>query len=276
MAKQRKGALLIIGGHEEKEGDRPILEEVARRVKEGNGVVTVMTVATQYPEEVGANYTRVFKELGVREVRVVDIRTREDAYNDRSVKSVQDAEVIFFTGGDQLRITSQMGDTPVYHAMLDGHTRGCAIAGTSAGAAVMSQTMLVAGPSDKSSDLSALNMAPGLGLISGIVVDSHFAERGRMGRLLGAVSQNPANIGLGIDEDTAVVVENDERFTVMGSGAVYVVDGREITYSTLSEQTSAGVISIFDVRAHVLGAGEQFDLTARRPIIRPEAKEGAG
>src|SRR5215208_6896183 len=130
----------------------------------------------------------------------------------------------------------------------------------------MPETMLIAGASDKSNQISALDMAPGLAFMQGVVIDSHFAERGRMGRLLGAVAQNPRNIGLGIDEDTAIIVTGQERFEVIGSGAVYVVDGMDISYSSLSEQQPEGIISIFDIRLHVLGQGDHFDLRARRPL----------
>src|SRR5215203_1542711 len=126
--------------------------------------------------------------------------------------------------------------------------------------------MLIAGASDKSNRVSALEMAPGLAFISGVVIDSHFAERGRMGRLLGAVAQNPRNIGLGIDEDTAIVVTGEERFAVIGSGAVYVVDGMDISYSSLSEKQPEGILSIYDVKLHVLGQDDHYDLCARCPV----------
>jgi cyanophycinase len=151
-------------------------------------------------------------------------------------------------------------------------TKGRMIVGTSAGAAAMPETMLVGGPSDKSGEVSTLAMAPGLGLISGVAIDSHFAERGRMGRLLGVVAQNPRNLGLGIDEDTAIVVEGNEQFRVIGSGAVYVVDGAEISYSSLSETSPEGIISIYDVKLHVLGNGDRFDLTNRRPVVVKEVE----
>jgi cyanophycinase len=110
-------------------------------------------------------------------------------------------------------------------------------------------------------------------LIKGVVIDSHFAERGRIGRLLGAVVQNPRNLGVGIDEDTAIVVEGEDHFRVIGSGAVYVVDGADISYSSLSEKSPEGVVSIHDVKLHVLGDGDSFDLASRRPIVDPEVRE---
>lgn len=134
----------------------------------------------------------------------------------------------------------------------------------------MPETMLVSGPGDESHHIAAVQMAPGLGFLPGVVVDSHFAERGRMGRLLGAVSQNPRNLGLGIDEDTAIIVEREQRFRVLGSGAVYVADGSAITYSSLSEQDPEGILRIHDVLLHVLGDGDHFDLTKRRPVVHEE------
>jgi len=137
----------------------------------------------------------------------------------------------------------------------------------------MSEAMLISGPSDQSQEISALGMAPGLGLTHEIVIDSHFAERGRIGRLLGAVAQNPKNLGIGIDEDTAIIVEREERFRVRGSGAVYVVDGTEVDYSSLSEKNPEGILSVFGVRLHVLGDGDTYDLRNRQPIIPDEVQQ---
>jgi cyanophycinase len=273
-----RGSLIIVGGHEEKDKDaeRPILEEIARRARRRKGNLVVVTVATQQPAQMAANYRKVFRELDIRDLDVVDIRSRDDAHDDAAVAKVRDASVVYFTGGDQLRITSQVGDSPVFRCLLDTYRRGATIAGTSAGAAAMSETMLVSGAGDESAEISALGMAPGLGFISGVVVDSHFAERGRFGRLLGAVAQNPKNIGLGIDEDTAIVVDQDEWFRVIGSGAVYVVDGTGVSYSSLSERRPAGVLSIFDVKVHVLGDGDSYDLTRRCPNLPDERLEASG
>ncbi|HYO48721.1 MAG TPA: cyanophycinase [Chloroflexia bacterium] len=265
MSRKPKGSLIIIGGGEDKVGGEAILKEVADRAKRRRGRLALVTVATQQPEEVAEEYTKLFKELGVRKVDVVDIRVREEAYLEANVEKIIKSSVVFFTGGDQLRITSQIGDSPVFRCLRDIHEQGGTIAGTSAGAAAMSETMLVGGPSDQSNEISALAMAPGLGFMSNIVIDSHFAQRGRIGRLLGAVSQNPRNLGVGIDEDTAIIVDRAERFRVIGSGAVYVVDGQDVSYSSLSEEYAEGILSIFDVRLHVLGEDDVFDLSSRRP-----------
>jgi cyanophycinase len=266
MGNRPKGSLIIIGGHEDKNGDREILEEVARRAKRGSNRIVVVTVATQEPQALAEEYQTVFGELGVKHVDTLDIRTRDEARDEANIEKLRGAPVIFFTGGDQLRITSQIGDSDVFTCMREIYFAGGTIVGTSAGAAAMPETMLVGGASDESHRISALSMAPGLALTQGLVIDSHFAERGRIGRLLGAVVQNPRNLGIGIDEDTAIVLEGNDCFRVIGSGAIYVVDGSQISYSSLSEKNPEGVVSINDVRLHVLGADDQFDLRQRRPI----------
>jgi cyanophycinase len=273
MSKKPKGKLVIIGGHENRDGRPRILEEVAKEAIKHQGSLVIVTVATNSPEAPGQEYIDVFKELGVKKVEVLDIRERGEAEDEAHIQKLDKAAVVFFTGGDQLRITSQIGDSLVFSRMREIFAEGRMIVGTSAGAAAMPETMLIGGPSDKSSEVSTLAMAPGLGLISGVAIDSHFAERGRMGRLLGVVAQNPRNLGIGIDEDTAIVVEGNEHFRILGSGAVYVVDGAEVSYSSLSEKSPEGIITIHDVKLHVLGDADQFDLTSRRPIVPEEARQ---
>jgi cyanophycinase len=266
MTHKAKGQLIIIGGHEDKDsdGEKKILETVAAQVKTGG--LTIITVATQFPQEVAEEYTQVFKQLGVKTIKTLDIRSREQAFDEANVKKVTDASVVFFTGGDQLRITSQIGDSPLFQILQQRYLDGITIAGTSAGAAAMPETMLVGGSGNESNRISGLEMAPGLAFISGVAIDTHFAERGRIGRILGVVAQNPRNLGLGIDEDTAIVVKHDQ-FHVLGSGAVYVADGTLVTYSSLSEEHPEGVISIFNLTLHVLSENDHFDLSTRQPIM---------
>ena len=267
MSEQQNGKLIIIGGHEDKEGDEKILKEVCQAAIEKSGKLVIVTVATHLPQEVSEDYINVFKDLGVPQVEVLDVRERGEAEQEDYLSGLDNAAVIFFTGGDQLRITSQIGDSVVFQHMRRLFKEGGTIAGTSAGAAAMPETMIVSGPSDESNRISSLSMAPGLGLIRDAVIDSHFAERGRMGRLLGAVAQNPRNLGLGIDEDTAIITDGVTSFRVVGTGAVYVIDGSDITYSSLSEKKADGIITIHNVRVHVLGEGDCFDLKERRPIV---------
>jgi cyanophycinase len=270
-----RGTLVVIGGHEDRssDGERVILREVARRAARRAGALLIVTVATDRPGETAELYRRLFHGLGVERVQHLRIESREDAQDAAAVRRVEEAGLLFFTGGDQLRITSQVGDSPVYQCMMARYREGLTIAGTSAGAAAMPETMIVAGPGDASADQSDLGMAPGLGLVDSVVVDSHFAERGRIGRLVVAVAQNPKNLGLGIDEDTAVVLA-DGGFRVIGSGAVSVVDGAGIDYSSLSERRR-GVTNVFGVRLHVLAAGAAFDLERRRPSLTPQHADAA-
>ena len=156
-------------------------------------------------------------------------------------------------------------------AIRKSYESGVTLAGTSAGTSCMSETMLVGGSGDESHKVGgALLMAPGLGLMTNVIIDQHFAERGRIGRLLGAVAQNPRILGVGIDEDTAIIV-NDGRFRVFGSGAVYVIDAISESYTNVSEEEPEKTMSVFDVRLHILSAGDSFDLATRRPS-RADAK----
>jgi len=250
-----------------------ILRHVAQAAKADRGWLVLITVATEAPGEVAATYRTAFKALGGKRIEVLDIRTREQAHAEEHVRMVRGASVVFFTGGDQLRLTSQLGDSPVFQALEKLLAQGGTVVGTSAGAAAMPATMIISGAGETSNAISALGMAPGLGLIDDVVIDSHFAERGRMGRLLGAVAQNPRNLGLGIDENTAIVVHQGKNFQVIGTGAVYVVDGSHISFSGLSDHHPEGVLSLYGVRLHVLAAGDKFDLQRRCPVLSAARKQ---
>lgn len=264
------GTLIIIGGHEDHEGERDILKEVAAHVHKRRLVLA--TIASHEPEGYLEQYQKSFSELGINDVSELYIDDRSDALSVEKLKLLEGVDAIFFSGGDQLRITSQIGDTPVFERVRQIFEDGGVIAGTSAGATAIGETMLVAGQSRNSFRLGDLHLAPGLGLIRNVIIDQHFAQRGRIGRLLGAVAQNPRMLGLGIDEDTAVVAEG-QRFRVIGSGAVYVVDGSATSYSNVSEGHADAMLSISDVRLHVLKTGDSFDLEARRPQPGPADEE---
>ena len=255
------GPLIIIGGHEDKEGKRLILKEVADRVRHGKLVIA--TVASQEPDGYFDAYRRAFKGLGVGELVELYVRHRAETLGDDALAVLDGAAGVFFTGGDQLRISSQIGDTPVERRIREIHAAGGLIAGTSAGASVMSDTMLVGGASGESHRIGDLHIAAGMSLIRGVIIDQHFAERGRIGRLLGAVAQNPRVLGIGIDEDTAIVVEGG-RFRVVGRAGVYVVDGAGVTQSNIAEAKPDRALSIYDVRMHVLAHGDCFELAGRR------------
>jgi cyanophycinase len=258
------GTLIIIGGHEDKQNDRVILREVAERLL--GGKLVVATVASSDPSSYFREYQRVFHDLGLTDVVELYVSQRAEALGCEKLRAFEGASGVFFSGGDQLRISSQIGDTGIEQKVREIFDAGGVIAGTSAGASVMSDTMLVRGSSGESYRIGDLHMAAGLGLIRNVIIDQHFAERGRIGRLLGAVAQNPRQLGIGIDEDTAVVV-NYPHFRVIGSGAVYVVDCNGATHSNIAEASPERALSVYDVRLHVLSAGDRFDLSARRPML---------
>ena len=265
------GPLIIIGGHEDKDGERVILREVARRLNGGRMVIA--TVASHEPDGYFDAYREAFSALGVDDLVELYVEERAESLEDQTLAALEGAGGVFFSGGDQLRISSQIGDTPIERRIRELHRAGAVIAGTSAGASVMSETMLVKGASSESYRIGDLHMAPGLGLVRDLIIDQHFAERGRYGRLLGAVAHNPRLMGVGIDEDTAIVVEG-RSFRVIGSGAAYVVDGETATHSNIAEADCDRPLSMFDVRMHVLSSGDRFDLDRRRPAAGPH-EEGA-
>jgi cyanophycinase len=271
MAERRKqgskGPLIIIGGGEDKEGDRIILREVVKHL--GGGRLVIATVASHEPEGYFESYERAFADLGVTDLVELYVKDRSETLDPNKLGLLDGAAGVFFSGGDQLRISSQIGDTPIEQRVREIHERGGLLAGTSAGASMMSETMLVKGTSGESYKIGDLHMAPGLGLVRNMIIDQHFAERGRFGRLFGAVAHNPRELGIGIDEDTALVFE-DNRFVVIGSGCVYVVDGAGVTLSNIAEAEPERALSMFDVRLHVLSAGDTFDVNRRRPAEVPD------
>jgi cyanophycinase len=258
------GTLVIIGGGEDKQNDRTILKEVAAHAE--NGSLVVATVASDEADAVWETYERVFKNLGVKRIKHLDVSRREDATDAVHLKTLDEARVVFFTGGDQLKIAARLGGTRVAERVREIYTSGGTIAGTSAGASVMSETMIAAGAGGASIGLrETLHMAPGLGFTRHLVIDQHFAQRGRIARLLGAVAQNPRLLGVGIDEDTAVILQHGTYFDVIGSGSVYVVDAQGVTDSNISEASAGSALSVFGSVLHVLAAGDAFSIVQRKP-----------
>jgi cyanophycinase len=261
---RKRGTLLIIGGHESKNGDSIILKDVVERA--GSGALVVTTVASEVAKDVWEEYRDVFKKLGVQDVRHLHIEDRETAITNPPLDVLDGASVVFFTGGQQIKITTQLGGTLLCEKIQELYDDGGTVAGTSAGASVLCDTMIIGGGSESSHKVEGqLMLAPGLGLIGDVIVDQHFAERGRIGRLLGAVAQNPRMLGIGIDENTAVVVERERKLRVLGDGAVYIADAFGVTHTNLADEDLDRTMSIFDVRLHLLSQGDVFDLETRRP-----------
>lgn len=269
-----KGYLVIIGGAEDKKKDCEILKEVVSIYKEKKGPLVILTSATDYPREVGEDYKEVFTSLGVEDIKVVDIRTRSEANTKLNIEAIKEAGCIFFTGGDQIKITSLIGGTLFYEALINAYLKGTLIVGTSAGASCLSSTMIVEGEDDSSPSRCTIKMAPGLDVIRGVIIDQHFAQRGRIGRILSATAQNPEILGVGIDENTAIVIEGKDNFRVIGEGAVTVVDGNSILHTNVSELTQDEILAITNVKMHILPKGYGYNLKSRTPIIKKGVQGG--
>ncbi|MEH2074208.1 MAG: cyanophycinase [Nostoc sp.] len=260
-----KRQLVIIGGAEDKEGDCQILRDFVRRAGGTKAYIAIMTAATELPREVGENYIRVFQRLGAENVRILDTETREDASSSTALEAINKATGIFFTGGDQARITNILKDTEIDVAIHKRFGEGIVIAGTSAGAAVMPDKMIVEGDSQTHPRIETVEMGPGLGFLPGVVIDQHFSQRGRLGRLISALILEPAVLGFGIDENTAMVV-TDNQVEVIGEGAVTIVDESEATYNNMGEILKDESLAIFGAKLHILPHGFKFDLKTRQPI----------
>jgi len=260
------GNLIIIGGAEDKEGKKEILTRVCNSIDKSKDMLLIATIATEYPKEAAIKYKAVFGELKVKNIKVLDISERRDAFEEANVNLIKEASLIFFTGGDQLRITSLIGGTLIYDALKEACSRGAFIVGTSAGASVMSDTMIVQGKDDDSPRKCTLKMSPGLGLIKDVIIDQHFAQRGRIGRLLTGIAQNPEILGIGIDENTGIIVNRSGIIEVIGEGAVYFIDGSSITYTNVSELYSDEILSMHNVKLHILTDKNKFDLIKKLPF----------
>lgn len=265
MSEQVAGNLLIIGGNEDKQGDCIILRKFIAMAGGRDARIAVITTATEYPREVGDEYRSLFTEFGAACVNILYITNRESANDQHQIAEIDNCSGIFFTGGDQLRLTSILGGSGVDAAIRRAYLKGTIIAGTSAGASVMSDTMIVDGSSSDTPKKDSLSMAHGMGLLGEVVIDQHFAQRGRINRLLAAVAQNPHIMGIGIDEDTALCVSPQASFSVMGSQTATIIDGKNIIHSNISESKQFDPLALTNVILHVLPSGFGFDLKRRTP-----------
>ncbi len=257
------GRLIIVGGGEDRTGDSIILRRFVEIAGGIDARIVVIGTATGEPEELGADYEEAFNAIGVSEVFVLPIATRDQANAPDVVAAIENATGIYFTGGDQLQIASIFGGSRSDTALRARFRDGVVIGGTSAGAAMMSTTMILGG-TDTVPTVEHIETGAGLGLVSGVTIDMHFAERGRLGRLLSVTGMFPHELGLGIDENTAVIVDGNE-FEVIGAGAVTVVDAGEVT--SLHIPDAQGPMAMTGVLLHVLPSGYSFDLSTRQPLI---------
>jgi cyanophycinase len=265
-----EGKLIAIGGAEDRENDCTILKEFLRLAKGPKARIVVMTVATDQVEEMGGDYESAFKRLGIDEVKVVDVSKREDAQSEAKVKAVEEATGIFFTGGDQLHITALLGGSSLHQALFQRFQKGVVVAGTSAGASMMGNSMILSGDRDESPRFGRVKIGPGMDFMIGAIIDTHFSQRGRIGRLLTAIAHFPQDLGIGIDENTALVI-TDNHFDVIGEGTVTVIDAGAISYTNLPDIKEGESLALFDVRIHVIPSGHRFDFDTRRPVTSDEA-----
>lgn len=263
---QKYGQLVIIGGAEDKEGDCKILREFLRRAGSMEARIAVMTVATGLPGEVGAQYVDIFKRLGVGEVNVVDTERREDGEDSRALELINNATGVFFTGGNQARITDLLKGTEVDKLLHKRFSQGLVIAGTSAGAAMMPDMMIVEGEPETNPRVDAVRMEPGMGFMPNVAIDQHFAQRGRLGRLIAALVQQPVVLGFGIDENTAIAVDGNQ-IEVIGDGSITVIDVSNIDHCNLNELLKDEPVALAGARLHILPHGYRFDLEKRSVIV---------
>lgn len=268
----KPGPLVIIGGAEDKIGECAILTEFVRLAGGARGRIVVMTVASEVPDEVGALYREVFARLGVKRVQTGDVRQRDQAGASELLDALAAATGVFFTGGDQMRVTNLLGGTPADRLLHHRHEAGLVLGGTSAGAAMMSSPMIVEGLSEATPRVGNVRTGPGMEFLRGAIIDQQFGQRGRSGRLLSALAQYPHQLGIGIDEDTALVVHGDE-FEVIGCGAVTVLDAGDATYNDVLERTRSQHIALCNVKLPILTAGLRFNLLDRVPVIKDTKRE---
>jgi len=223
--------------------------------------IEIVTTASKIPMEVGGEYAKAFEYLGARNVSVLHIEKREQALARETVERIRRADVVMFTGGDQLRLTSILGGTALHDLILHKYeTEDFIYAGTSAGAAAASQSMIYQGSSSEALLKGEIKITSGLGLIDDVVVDTHFVQRGRFGRLFQAVVSNPKTLGIGLSEDTGLLITNGTQMEAIGSGLVILVDGRNIADTNITQVELGHPISIKNLVVHVMSQYDQYDL----------------
>jgi cyanophycinase len=256
---QQRGWIIPIGGAENKENDRRILERFVRVSGGSHADIVVIPTASRM-HETGQRYEQVFRDIGAAQVTVMDFDTRRDCQEAGRLQRIGEATGIFFTGGNQLRLTTLLGGTPVAKVIRARNAAGVTVGGTSAGASILSEHMIAAGDEGSAMIAGSVRLAPGLGLTNRFIIDQHFRQRDRLGRLLTALAYNPFAIGIGLDEDTAAFIGPDETLEVEGSGGVTVVDGSDVTYSSIDKVQDGQAVCMLGMRVHLLVAGATYNL----------------
>ena len=258
-----RGYIVPIGGAEDKEGTTDIL----RRFLDVSGgeagrIVIIPTASTL--EDTGRRYEKLFRKLGADEAKSLPFNSRDDAGKAEWLDYIEKATGIFVTGGNQLRLTTILGGTAVAKAIRRANARGVTVGGTSAGAAILSEHMIAYGAEGHTPHAGRVTLVPGFGLTNRIMIDQHFRQRDRLGRLLTALAYNPFAVGVGLDEDTAAFIDATKKLHVVGAGAITIVDASELSHSSIADTKEGRPVCMTNVRLHVLVHGGTFDLETRR------------
>ncbi|MEE2789591.1 MAG: cyanophycinase [Myxococcota bacterium] len=257
---QERGWIIPVGGAEDKLSAPTILRRFVALSGGDDANIVVIPTASQL-EDTGARYEHVFRELGVAHARALPYAERADAERDDWFDILQGATGVFFTGGNQLRISAVLGGTRVAQSIRRLNAQGIPVGGTSAGAAILPEHMIAYGTTGGTPRAGMVSMSPGLGLTNRFVIDQHFRERDRLGRLLTALSYNPFAVGLGIDENTAALISPDNIIHVEGTGTVTVVDVSAVQHTSVADASEGDPLCITNAKLHVLPQGGRFNLS---------------
>ena len=269
-----KGLLVAVGGNEDKEHDLLVLRKIVSLIKTKTVNIEIITTASEIPDELGNMYHRSFDRIGNTSVQFMHIKTREQAKEKQYIQRLKKCHVVFFTGGDQLRITSILGGTLFLDTIINKYyTEECIVAGTSAGAAAMSQTMIFDGESAEALIKGSVNVTAGIGLVQNIIIDSHFIKRGRFSRLMELITSSPGNTGIGLGEDTGIIIRNGYLIEAIGNGLVVIFDGKHIRHSNISSINKGKAIAVENMHVHVLVDGYGYDVSNRIFLLPLKLKE---
>ncbi len=258
----RRGYLVPIGGAEEKFDNPEILDKFVDICGGKNARIAIIPTASEM-EDTGRNYEKLFRKLGIKHAQVLQLITREDCQSDKYLDYIEKADGVFMTGGNQLRLSTTLGGTPVAQTIRRRNADGMHVAGTSAGAAFMPEHMIAGGEEGSTPSPDLVTMAPGLGLTNKYIIDQHFRQRDRVGRLLTALAYNPFAIGIGLDEDTAAFIRPGDDLEVVGSGGITVIDPTELSYSSMDRARRGEPVSLIGVKLHILISGGRFVMESR-------------
>ena len=260
----KRGYVIPIGGAEERTGAQKVLKRFVKLCGGRKASIAIIPTASNLPDT-GDKYIEIFNKIGVSDVVSLTINDRAEASNQDYLDQLDRADGIFITGGNQLRLSTILGGTEVAKKIRKLNASGVHVAGTSAGAAIMPEHMIAGGDAGAIPSADGVNLAPGLGLTNALLIDQHFSQRHRLGRLLTAISYNPFMLGIGIDEDTAIFIDPEHSFEVVGSGAVTVIDPVHLSYSSMSKASKKDALSMLDLKLHILSKGCSFDILERKP-----------